>query len=324
MPLSIYEKLGVGPLKPTRMTLELANRFVTFLMGRPFLRTAKALVDLYEEKLTLRVGNEEVVFYTNKSTRNNSSDIQSIHCINIIDFSRDKPISGSTTFPSDSSPSSSLVETSDSLLEEFADELALLDPFPPGNEDDNFDLEADLREIKYLLNRDPSTVSSPTTNINIVDPVIERFTDEPDLVYSSPPGDDDDDLFDLKSNNDEWKKAFVCDSTLPEESSESSEIATLLSSPFGNEDKVFNPSILILGGTHNFNDESKDKDFKMNISSETLFKDSNFLPLSSDRELLFFLELTVIETLLSFSSENEDKVFNPGILTSKGVHSFTI
>ncbi|GKA89312.1 reverse transcriptase domain-containing protein [Tanacetum coccineum] len=28
---------------------------------------------------------------------------------------------------------------SDSLLEEFADELAILDPFPPGNEDNNFD-----------------------------------------------------------------------------------------------------------------------------------------------------------------------------------------
>ncbi|GKF17408.1 reverse transcriptase domain-containing protein, partial [Tanacetum coccineum] len=106
MPLSIYEKLRIGPLKPTRMTLELANRSVIFLMGiaedvivkvekikflsdfvivdfevdprvliilgRPFLRTARALVDLYEEKLTLRVGNEEVVFYTNKSSRNNS------------------------------------------------------------------------------------------------------------------------------------------------------------------------------------------------------------------------------------------------------------
>ncbi|GJW16042.1 hypothetical protein Tco_0020175, partial [Tanacetum coccineum] len=229
-----------------------------------------------------------------------------------------------------------LVETSDSLLKEFADELDLLDPFLPGNKDDNFDPEADLREIEYLLNRDPSTVSSPTTDIDIIDPILERFTDEPALVYSSPPGDDDDDLFDLKSDNDEWKKLLYAnivesnvllpqlltgDSTLPEESSE---IATLLSSPFENEDKVFNPGIFILGGTQIFNDESKDKDFKMNISSETLFEDSNFLPLSSDRELLFFLELTVIETLLSFSSENEDKVFNPGILTSKGVHSFTL
>ncbi|GKD83760.1 reverse transcriptase domain-containing protein [Tanacetum coccineum] len=43
-------------------------------------------------------------------------------------------------------------------------------------------------------------------------------------------------------------------------SAEISEIATLLSFPFGNEDKVFNPSILILGGTQIFNDESKDKD----------------------------------------------------------------
>ncbi|GJR72397.1 hypothetical protein Tco_0084762 [Tanacetum coccineum] len=30
MPLSIFKKLGIGPLKPTRMTLELANRSVTF------------------------------------------------------------------------------------------------------------------------------------------------------------------------------------------------------------------------------------------------------------------------------------------------------
>ncbi|GKF31502.1 reverse transcriptase domain-containing protein, partial [Tanacetum coccineum] len=33
MPISIYEKLGVGPLKPTRMTLELANRSVTYPSG---------------------------------------------------------------------------------------------------------------------------------------------------------------------------------------------------------------------------------------------------------------------------------------------------
>ncbi|GJX10238.1 hypothetical protein Tco_0200097 [Tanacetum coccineum] len=41
---------------------------------------------------------------------------------------------------------------------------------------------------------------------------------------------------------------------------------------------------------------------------------------SSDRDLLFFLELTVTETLLSFSSKNEDKVFNLGILILKVVH----
>ncbi|GJV93711.1 reverse transcriptase domain-containing protein, partial [Tanacetum coccineum] len=218
MPLLIYEKLGGRPLKPTRITLELANHSVTFpmgiakdvivkvkffnfladfvivdfevdlrvpiILGRPFLRTAKALMDLYEEKLTLRVGNEKSY----------------------------KPISGNTTFSSNSSPSSPLVETSDSILEEFADEPALFDPFLPRNEDDIFDPEADLKEIEYLLNRDPSTVSSPTTDIDIINPVLERFTDEPALVYSSPPGDDDDDLFYLKSDNDEWKKLLYGDS----------------------------------------------------------------------------------------------------------------
>ncbi|GJY20139.1 reverse transcriptase domain-containing protein [Tanacetum coccineum] len=278
MPHLIYEKLGVGPLKPTRMTLELANHFVTFLMGiaedviikvekfnfladfiivdfkadprvpiilgRPFLRTARALVDLYEEKLTLRVENEEVVFYTDKSSRNNSSDFQLVHCINIIDFSKDKSISGSTTFPSDSSPISPLVETSDSLLEEFADELALLDPFPLGNEDDNFDPEVDLREIEYLLNLDPSTVSSPMTDIDIIDLILERFTDKPALVYPSPPGDDNHDCFNLKSDNDEWKKLLYGDS---------------------------------YNDTHSKNDETKDSKTK-SLIDEANIVESNILP----------------------------------------------
>ncbi|GJY72606.1 hypothetical protein Tco_0476309 [Tanacetum coccineum] len=66
--------------------------------------------------------------------------------------------------------------------EEFADELALLDPFLPGNEDYNFDPGADLREIEYLLNRDPSIESSPKSDIEIIDPILERFTDEPALI----------------------------------------------------------------------------------------------------------------------------------------------
>nr|GFA79576.1 hypothetical protein [Tanacetum cinerariifolium] len=122
------------------------------------------------------------------------------------------PFSGSIISFSDSTPSLTPFETSDSLLEEFADELALLDPFTPGNKDDNFDPEYDLREIKYLLNQYLSTVSSPTTDI--INPILERFTDEPALVYSSPPGeddDDDDDLFDLKFDNDEWKKLLYGD-----------------------------------------------------------------------------------------------------------------
>ncbi|GKD80836.1 hypothetical protein Tco_1347675, partial [Tanacetum coccineum] len=210
---------------------------------------------------------------------------------------------------------------------EFADELAHVDSFPSEKDDDLFDFEDNNDEWRNILYQDP---------------------------FDDIPSDDDDDLFDLKSDNDEWKKLLYgdnfndihsekdkikdskmkilideletpesnilhprlldSDSTLPDESSE---IATLLSSLFGNEDKVFNPGILILGGTQIFNNESKDKAF-------LILEERNFLSISFDRELFFRLELTVIETLLSFSSENEDKVFNPGILTSKGVHSLTL
>nr|GFB46324.1 reverse transcriptase domain-containing protein [Tanacetum cinerariifolium] len=68
-------------------------------------------------------------------------------------------------------------------------------------------LEAGLRKNKYLLKQDPSTES----NIEIIDPIFEKFIDEPALDYSPPSGDDkddDDDLFDLKSDNDKWKKLF--------------------------------------------------------------------------------------------------------------------
>ncbi|GJU65619.1 reverse transcriptase domain-containing protein [Tanacetum coccineum] len=157
LPHSIYKQLGLGALKPTRMTLELANRSVThpmgiaedvvvrvdgftfladfvvvnfepdprvpIILGRPFLRTAKALIDLYEEKLTLRVGNDELVFYAKKSEK--SKNKQFAHAISVIDFSKDEPFSGSTTNHSDTlPPSSSPVKTSE-ILEEFADELTL-------------------------------------------------------------------------------------------------------------------------------------------------------------------------------------------------------
>ncbi|GKB48913.1 reverse transcriptase domain-containing protein [Tanacetum coccineum] len=139
LPHSIYKQLGLGALKPTRMTLELANRSVThpmgiaedvvvrvdgftfladfvvvnfepdprvpIILGRPFLRTAKALIDLYEEKLTLRVGNDELVFYAEKSEK--SKNKQFAHAISVIDFSKDEPFSGSTTNHSDALPASS-------------------------------------------------------------------------------------------------------------------------------------------------------------------------------------------------------------------------
>nr|GEZ20322.1 hypothetical protein [Tanacetum cinerariifolium] len=208
MPLSVWKKLSLPDLTSTRMTLELATRSyaypagiaedvfvkvskltfpsdfvivdydvnpcVPLILGRPFLRTDRALVDDHFPKVL-------------KFKKSNH------------------PSSGSTTPLFDSSPSLIPFETSNSLLEEFADELALLDPIPPRKKDNSFDFEVDLREIEFLMHQDPSTES----NIETIDPILKKLTDEPSLDYLPPPGDDDDDLFDLKSDNDEWKKIFL-------------------------------------------------------------------------------------------------------------------
>ncbi|XP_021984756.1 uncharacterized protein LOC110880565 [Helianthus annuus] len=118
MPFSLYEKLDLGELAPTRMTLSLADRSVKYprgivenllvkvdkfvfpadfvildmeadervpiILGRPFLRTAKALIDVYDGKITLRVGEERVTFEIDRSMNHPSgSDDYSGPCHSI-------------------------------------------------------------------------------------------------------------------------------------------------------------------------------------------------------------------------------------------------
>ncbi|GJU45523.1 reverse transcriptase domain-containing protein [Tanacetum coccineum] len=203
MPLSVWKKLSLPELSHTRMTLELANRSVAYpvgvvedvivkvgkfhfpanfvvidydvdprvplILGRPFLRTARALVEVFREELILRDRDEKLIFHvdnTSKHPQNHTNE--SINMINFIDITCEDrfpevlkksthPSSDSTTPLSNSLPSLTSFETSDSLLEEFADELALLDPFLPGIGDADFDSEGDILLLEKLLNDDLSS-----------------------------------------------------------------------------------------------------------------------------------------------------------------------
>ncbi|GKE15173.1 hypothetical protein Tco_1422750 [Tanacetum coccineum] len=128
------------------------------------------------------------------------------------------------------------------------------------------------------------------------------FTDEHALDYSSPPlwDDYDDELFDLETVfYEDFSKADALPST-------------------NNEDKVFNPGILIHENHFEVtNCVTPEKNVKKTTNAFLILKDF-YPPLY---ELPFHKEVPGSETLLSFSSENEEKVFNPGILTSKGVHT---
>ncbi|GJT11633.1 putative reverse transcriptase domain-containing protein [Tanacetum coccineum] len=114
MPLSTYLNLGLGELVHTRLTVELADRTVkypkgiaenvlvgigkftfpvdfiildmpedirvTLILGRPFLSTARAKIDVYKRKITLRVGEEKIIF---KSVKPASSIIKRVYMLSL-------------------------------------------------------------------------------------------------------------------------------------------------------------------------------------------------------------------------------------------------
>ncbi|GJS02207.1 hypothetical protein Tco_0318715 [Tanacetum coccineum] len=145
---------------------------------RPFLRTAKALIDLYEETLTLRVGKEELVYYADKSEKNKEKNF--VHAISIIDFSKDNPFSGSTTntVPLSSSP----VKTSDNL-EKFVDELTPLDSLPPGNDDST--LKKDFHEETFQVYSNPLFEFDDNFKSSNVNPLFEENDKDAEIKSSS-------------------------------------------------------------------------------------------------------------------------------------------
>nr|GEY17613.1 hypothetical protein [Tanacetum cinerariifolium] len=216
--------------------------------------------------------------------------------------------------------SGSFTSSPNQLLEEFADELALI-TFPSENDDLPFDIESDLKEIEYLLNHDlikemDSILEDSIDECNLTDPndnlfdiMPEMFTDEHTLDYSSPPLYDeyDDNLDEFESDNDDAynepfdfkgekikeSKLLIDELDLPRSSDflPSPEYDSFLFEDFSEVDAL--PS------TNN-----EDKDFDPPLY-----------------ELPFHKEIPGSKTLLSFSSLNEKKVIKPWILTSNGVHS---
>ncbi|GKD89635.1 hypothetical protein Tco_1365142, partial [Tanacetum coccineum] len=90
---------------------------VPLILGRPFLRTARALVDVHGEELILRVGDEKIILNTD-STSKSSHRHKSVNMINFIDITCEDHcqevlnIQNSSTNPSSGSPSPS----SDSIV----------------------------------------------------------------------------------------------------------------------------------------------------------------------------------------------------------------
>ncbi|GKB54986.1 reverse transcriptase domain-containing protein [Tanacetum coccineum] len=228
MPLSVFHRLGFTNLESTQMTLELANRqlcrpdgickdvlvpvgkftypadFVVvdyapdeqipLILGRPFLRTARALIDVYDEKLILRDGNESLTLNM-QSEKSKLNGIQRVESINMIDIFNvpnyigfkdlfAQMYSGSPTIQSDDSfPSSSPMKTSDSTFEEFTDEFTLPNSLPPG--DDVSILKKDFQEDTFRIISNPLFEFDDSFKSSDVNPLFEENDKDVKIKSSS-------------------------------------------------------------------------------------------------------------------------------------------
>nr|GEX18815.1 reverse transcriptase domain-containing protein [Tanacetum cinerariifolium] len=182
-PLSVWKELALLELTPTCMTLELADRSVSkpidprvpLILGRCFLKTGRALIDVHKGELTLRIGNEAITYNLDQTSRYSANyDQMTANKINVTDeaceeyfqevlsFS-DVIASGSPT-PSDDPIVSTTFLTltpfgdSDFLLFEEANTFLGLedDPDSPKLDPSYYDPEGDIQMLEAIRNSDPA------------------------------------------------------------------------------------------------------------------------------------------------------------------------
>ncbi|GKG09494.1 reverse transcriptase domain-containing protein, partial [Tanacetum coccineum] len=142
---------------------------VLLILRRPFLRMARALIDVYDEELTLRVSDEAITFKVGNTSRYSYNDDESINLIDVIDiaceeysqevlgfsdnFKSGNPTPTSEPIIAKTSPSLTPFEGGDFILKEIETYLAN-DSVPPGIDDAEFDPERDIHLVEEMLNND--------------------------------------------------------------------------------------------------------------------------------------------------------------------------
>nr|GEZ54457.1 reverse transcriptase domain-containing protein [Tanacetum cinerariifolium]GEZ60447.1 reverse transcriptase domain-containing protein [Tanacetum cinerariifolium] len=204
MPLSMWNKLSLPELSRTCMTLELVERLISrpvrvgedvfvkagtfhfsvdfvvidfdadprvpLILERSFFKTERALIDVYEGELTLRVGKEAVTFNLDQTLRYSANyDAMLVNRIDLIDVACEEysqevlgfSISGNPTpstkpIVSNSSPTLTPFGDSDFLLEETDAFLPIDDELvSPEIDDRYYDSEGDILLLEEFLNDDP-------------------------------------------------------------------------------------------------------------------------------------------------------------------------
>ncbi|GJT13552.1 reverse transcriptase domain-containing protein [Tanacetum coccineum] len=204
MPLSIFEKLNLQRLTKTRMILELADRSIStptgiaedvfvkvgtfyfpadfvvvdydadprvpLILGRPFLRTARALIDVHGEEMTLRHDDQSVTFKVGDTKKFSYNAIESVNKVDLIDITCEEysqevlgfseVLSNKNSTPSfepivdTTSPTLTPFKGSDFILEEIEAELSDTS-YKSGIDDAECDPENDILLLEAILNSEP-------------------------------------------------------------------------------------------------------------------------------------------------------------------------
>nr|GEW61325.1 reverse transcriptase domain-containing protein [Tanacetum cinerariifolium] len=208
MPLSMWKALSHSELTPTCMTLELADRLVSkpigiakdvsfkvgvfhfpadfvvvdfepdprvpLILGRCFLKTGRALIDVHKGKLTLRIGNKAITYNLDQTMRYSASYNQTTtNKIDVIDMAckeysqevlsfSNVIVSGNPTpyddpIISTTSPTLTPFGDSDFLLFEEADAFLGLEDDPNSQKINSFyyDPNGDILLLEAILNSEP-------------------------------------------------------------------------------------------------------------------------------------------------------------------------
>nr|GFA49077.1 reverse transcriptase domain-containing protein [Tanacetum cinerariifolium] len=283
MPLSVLKELSLPKLTPTCMTLELANRSVSksigiakdvlvkvgmfhfpadfmvvdfdpdprvpLILGRCFLKTGQALIDVHKGELTLRIGNEAITYNLDQTSRYSANyDQMTANKIDVTDEACEEysqevlgfsnvTASGIPT-PSDdpivltTSPTLTLFGDSDFLLFEEANAFLGLedDPDSPKFDPSYYDPKGDILMLKAILNSDlapslpdheqyvPSfknelkACEAKTIKSSVDEPPEVKLKDlPPHLEYVFLEGDDKFPVIIAKELGDEEKAALIKD-----------------------------------------------------------------------------------------------------------------
>nr|GEX82159.1 reverse transcriptase domain-containing protein [Tanacetum cinerariifolium] len=346
IPLFVWKKLGLPELISTRMTLELANRAIctpagivrdvfvpvgkfTFpadfvivdyesdsrvplVLGRPFLQTARALIDIHGEKRILRDGDERLTLNMRHDTSSysNHPKKESINMINIYDDSREdflEEFAQAFFFPSPIP-----VEDIDSFLEKSDTSLSLpgYETFSDHTEETSSgSATTDYSLPKYdsflfLIEPDQGKLTSIVMKDNLAEPQVHV----PNVLTTHPTFMLDSDFTPLDNSLLEFKTLYF---DIEEKNSGSTIIHADMSLP---DLESFNVDFKPDPGELTSIVDSGIYENIPSATNETFPPEEDHSPIFSYVVWIFisFLTYSVVPPYL-FSFGNEDTIFDPGI-----------